>query len=153
MILCAFVIAAVGGLGYAYGLGASLFFIGYFLFEVPSNIFLERFGAPRWFARIMLTWGAVTISYPCPARKKGSRPQPRCVAGNGHDAGISPVFHDKARMAMQHRALRAQHEPQKRRRSDQARHDAERHLGAGRQRARERIWGERVGPGWGQRLS
>ena len=55
----------VGALGlseYAYGLGASLFFIGYFLFEVPSNIFLEKFGAPRWFARIMVTWGAVTIA-------------------------------------------------------------------------------------------
>jgi MFS family permease len=47
---------------YAYGLGASLFFIGYFLFEVPSNLFLERFGASRWFARIMVTWGIVTIA-------------------------------------------------------------------------------------------
>lgn len=47
---------------YAYGLGASLFFLGYFLFEVPSNLFLERFGARRWFARIMITWGAVTIA-------------------------------------------------------------------------------------------
>jgi MFS family permease len=47
---------------YAYGLGASLFFIGYFLFEVPSNLFLERFGASRWFARIMITWGIVTIA-------------------------------------------------------------------------------------------
>ncbi len=46
---------------YAYGLGASLFFIGYFLFEVPSNLFLERFGASRWFARIMISWGLVTI--------------------------------------------------------------------------------------------
>jgi len=53
---------ALGLSEYAYGLGASLFFIGYFLFEVPSNIFLERFGAPRWFARIMLTWGAVTVA-------------------------------------------------------------------------------------------
>lgn len=47
---------------YAYGLGASLFFIGYFIFEVPSNLFLERFGASRWFARIMVSWGAVTIA-------------------------------------------------------------------------------------------
>jgi sugar phosphate permease len=46
---------------YAYGLGASLFFIGYFIFEVPSNLFLNRFGASRWFARIMVTWGLVTI--------------------------------------------------------------------------------------------
>ena len=55
----------VGDLGlseYAYGLGASLFFIGYFLFEVPSNVFLERVGARIWFARIMISWGAVTIA-------------------------------------------------------------------------------------------
>lgn len=45
-----------------YGLGASLFFIGYFLFEIPSNIILARVGARRWFARIMLSWGAVTIA-------------------------------------------------------------------------------------------
>src|ERR671928_1408404 len=55
----------VGDLGlseYAYGLGASLFFIGYFLFEVPSNVILERVGARRWFARIMISWGLVTIA-------------------------------------------------------------------------------------------
>jgi sugar phosphate permease len=54
----------VGDLGlseYAYGLGASLFFIGYFLCEVPSNIFLEKVGARLWFARIMISWGIVTI--------------------------------------------------------------------------------------------
>ena len=55
----------VGDLGlteYAYGLGASLFFIGYFLFEVPSNVILERVGARLWFARIMISWGLVTIA-------------------------------------------------------------------------------------------
>ena len=46
---------------YAYGLGASLFFIGYFFFEVPSNVILEKVGARRWFARIMVSWGIVTI--------------------------------------------------------------------------------------------
>lgn len=54
----------VGALGLseaAYGLGASLFFIGYFLFEVPSNVILERVGARVWFARIMATWGVITI--------------------------------------------------------------------------------------------
>ena len=45
----------------AFGLGASLFFIGYFLFEVPSNVILARVGVRRWFARIMATWGAITI--------------------------------------------------------------------------------------------
>lgn len=45
----------------AFGLGAALFFIGYFLFEVPSNLALVRVGVRRWFARIMATWGVVTI--------------------------------------------------------------------------------------------
>ncbi len=40
-----------------YGIGAGLFFIGYALCEVPSNLLLLRFGARRWLARIMLTWG------------------------------------------------------------------------------------------------
>ena len=46
----------------AYGLGAGIFFISYFLFEVPSNLFLERFGARKWIARIMLTWGLLSGS-------------------------------------------------------------------------------------------
>lgn len=40
-----------------YGLGAGIFFLGYVLFEVPSNIILHRVGAKLWIARIMLTWG------------------------------------------------------------------------------------------------
>lgn len=47
---------------YAYGLGASLFFVGYFFFEVPSNLLLEKFGASKWFARILVSWGLVTIA-------------------------------------------------------------------------------------------
>ena len=46
----------------AYGLGASLFFIGYFLFEVPSNLVLGRVGARIWFTRIMVSWGLVTVA-------------------------------------------------------------------------------------------
>ena len=45
----------------AYGFGASIFFIGYFLFEVPSNVILQKVGARRWIARIMFTWGIVAI--------------------------------------------------------------------------------------------
>jgi len=41
----------------AFGFGAGVFFIAYFFFEVPSNLLLERFGARRWIARIMFTWG------------------------------------------------------------------------------------------------
>src|ERR1700677_873203 len=40
-----------------YGFGAGLFFIGYALCEVPSNLLLLRYGAKRWLARIMFTWG------------------------------------------------------------------------------------------------
>jgi len=43
-----------------YGLGAGIFFIGYFLFEVPSNLVLARIGARVWIARIMITWGLVS---------------------------------------------------------------------------------------------
>ena len=39
-----------------YGFGAGIFFFGYFLFEVPSNLILERVGARKWIARIMFTW-------------------------------------------------------------------------------------------------
>jgi MFS family permease len=46
-----------------YGLGAGIFFIGYFLFEVPSNLILHRFGARRWLARIMITWAIVSASF------------------------------------------------------------------------------------------
>ena len=45
---------------YAYSLGASIFFIGYFIFEVPSNLALDRFGARLWITRIMVTWGMVS---------------------------------------------------------------------------------------------
>jgi MFS transporter, ACS family, tartrate transporter len=47
----------------AYGLGAGLFFISYFLFEVPSNLALDRFGARLWIARIMLSWGVISALF------------------------------------------------------------------------------------------
>jgi ACS family tartrate transporter-like MFS transporter len=43
-----------------YGLGGGLFFLGYALFEIPSNLMLVRFGARQWIARIMLTWGLLS---------------------------------------------------------------------------------------------
>ena len=46
----------------AYGLGAGIFFIGYFLFEVPSNLILHRTGARVWIARIMITWGLLSAA-------------------------------------------------------------------------------------------
>src|SRR5256885_6993179 len=45
-----------------YGLGAGIFFIGYFLFEIPSNIILHKVGARRWIARVMLTWGLISAA-------------------------------------------------------------------------------------------
>ena len=45
-----------------YGTGAGLFFLGYFLFEIPSNLILERVGARRWMARIMIVWGLVSMA-------------------------------------------------------------------------------------------
>ena len=45
-----------------YGLGAGVFFIGYFLFEVPSNMALHKVGARRWIARIMITWGILSAA-------------------------------------------------------------------------------------------
>jgi sugar phosphate permease len=47
----------------AYGLGAGLFFIGYFIFEVPSNLILQRVGARMWIARIMIIWGLVSMGF------------------------------------------------------------------------------------------
>ena len=46
----------------AFGFVSGIFFIGYFLFEVPSNVMLNRFGARRWIARILLTWGVVAVA-------------------------------------------------------------------------------------------
>jgi MFS transporter, ACS family, tartrate transporter len=44
----------------AFGFGAGIFFLAYFFFEVPSNLFLERVGARKWIARIMFTWGVLS---------------------------------------------------------------------------------------------
>jgi MFS transporter, ACS family, tartrate transporter len=45
-----------------YGLGAGLFFLGYALFEIPSNLMLVRFGARKWIARIMITRGLLSAA-------------------------------------------------------------------------------------------
>jgi ACS family tartrate transporter-like MFS transporter len=43
-----------------FGFGSGIFFIGYFLFEVPSNLILEKMGARRWIARILISWGIIS---------------------------------------------------------------------------------------------
>ena len=52
----------LGFSAFTYGLGAGIFFLGYFIFEVPSNLILERVGARRWIARIMFTWGILSAA-------------------------------------------------------------------------------------------
>ncbi|TAL94098.1 MAG: MFS transporter [Paraburkholderia sp.] len=53
---------AIGLSPAAFGFGGGLFFIGYFLFEVPSNLILHRVGARRWIARVMVSWGIVSFA-------------------------------------------------------------------------------------------
>src|SRR2546428_10527749 len=43
-----------------FGLGAGIFFIGYFVFEIPSNLIMQRVGARIWIARILVTWGVIS---------------------------------------------------------------------------------------------
>ena len=57
--------ADIGLSNAAYGLGAGIFFVGYVIFEVPSNLLLERIGARRTFARIMILWGATSAAMAC----------------------------------------------------------------------------------------
>ncbi|HEY7644987.1 MAG TPA: MFS transporter, partial [Hyphomicrobiales bacterium] len=45
-----------------FGAGAGIFFIGYILFEIPSNLALQRFGARIWIARIMISWGLIATA-------------------------------------------------------------------------------------------
>lgn len=45
-----------------YGLGAGIFFLGYFLFEIPSNLILQRVGARIWIARILIVWGLLSMA-------------------------------------------------------------------------------------------
>jgi D-galactonate transporter len=52
--------AELGLSPYVFGLGAGVFFLGYFIFEIPSNLLLERIGARRWIARIMISWGVLS---------------------------------------------------------------------------------------------
>ena len=59
---------AIGLTAYTFGWGAGIFFIGYFLFEIPSNIILAKIGARVWIARILISWGLVSA---CTALVRG----------------------------------------------------------------------------------
>ncbi|MBV9231888.1 MAG: MFS transporter, partial [Chloroflexi bacterium] len=52
---------ALGLTAQAFGLGAGIFFIGYFILEIPSTLLVERWSARKWISRILLTWGLVAI--------------------------------------------------------------------------------------------
>jgi MFS transporter, ACS family, tartrate transporter len=71
-----------------YGFGASIFFIGYFIFEVPSNLILQRVGARLWIARIMITWGIIAAAMMF-VRGKGSFYLLRFLLGAA-EAGFFP---------------------------------------------------------------
>jgi len=51
---------ALGLTATMFGFGSGIFFLAYFIFEVPSNLFLDRFGARKWIARIMISWGILS---------------------------------------------------------------------------------------------
>ena len=88
---------------YVFGLGAGAFFWGYFILEVPSNLILDRVGARRWIARIMVTWGLVgdrietqASALSCRHRHGPLLLRPRRASGNsdrtryrGHSRGCS----------------------------------------------------------------
>ena len=78
------------GLPAVFGLGAGIFFLGYFLFEVPSNLILNKVGARLWIARVMITWGIISAAsrslgrdkFPHPAlfaRRRGGRLLPGII--------------------------------------------------------------------------
>jgi len=72
----------------AFATGAGIFFIGYFFFEVPSNVLLKKFGARMWIARIMISWGVISA---CMIFVKGewSFYAMRCLLGLA-EAGFFP---------------------------------------------------------------
>ncbi|CEH29505.1 hypothetical protein AM501_23190 [Aneurinibacillus migulanus] len=53
---------ALGLTSQVFGIATGIFFIGYFLFEVPSNILMQRFGARVWITRILITWGIISVA-------------------------------------------------------------------------------------------
>ena len=68
--------------------GAGIFFIGYFFFEVPSNVLLKKFGARRWIARIMISWGVISACMIF-VRSERSFYAMRCLLGLA-EAGFFP---------------------------------------------------------------
>jgi len=70
----------LGFSGAVYGFGAGVFFVAYFFLEVPSNLALHRFGARKWIARIMVTWGIVSACTMFVTGRWASTPCASCSA-------------------------------------------------------------------------
>ena len=87
-----------------FGLGAGIFFLGYFLFEVPSNLILNKVGARLWIARVMITWGIISAAFAfirekqvssscafCSAsRRPASSPGSSCISAFGSRRDTAP---------------------------------------------------------------
>jgi len=90
----------------AFATGAGIFFIGYFFFEVPSNVLLKKFGARMWIARIMISWGVISA---CMIFVKGewSFYAMRCLLGLA-EAGFFPgvIFYLTLWYPSKHRSMR-----------------------------------------------
>jgi len=76
-----------------FGFGAGLFFIGYFVCEIPSNLALQRFGGRRWIARIMITWGRDAHSRDQRSLRLFAGAAAARYGGGGLYAGRLPVLH------------------------------------------------------------
>lgn len=70
--------ADVGLSAAAFGLGAGIFFVAYAIFEVPSNMLMERFGPKIWLTRIMITWGVVATAMAFVSSLRCSTPCASC---------------------------------------------------------------------------
>ena len=87
-----------------FGFGAGLFFIGYFLFEIPSNLIMQKVGARIWIARIMITWGLFSMAtafvvgpksfaaarFLLGLARPGSRRASTCISRTGFPASGAP---------------------------------------------------------------
>ena len=79
---------AIGLTATQFGLGAGIFFLGYCLLEVPSNVALYRFGARRWISRIMISWGLVSAA--TIVRHRAAELLPAAPAPRRRRSGVLP---------------------------------------------------------------
>ena len=73
---------ALGFSSAVYGFGGGIFFLGYFIFEVPSNVLLSKVGARVWIARILITWGIIAAlhRFHCRTRYHSTRSASRSAS-------------------------------------------------------------------------